>query len=52
MNDLILLANHQVWDNIIGIPTSQDPNTLEGLKSRLSIRIRRIPAELLHSIEL
>jgi hypothetical protein len=36
----------------VGIPTSQDPDTLEGLESRLSVEIRRISAELPHSIEL
>jgi hypothetical protein len=36
----------------MGIPTSQNPNTPEGLEGRLSIGIHRIPAELLHSTEL
>jgi hypothetical protein len=36
----------------MGIPTSWDPDTPEGLKSWLSVGLRRIPAELLHSIEL
>jgi hypothetical protein len=36
----------------VGIPTSWDPDTLEGLESRLSVRIHRIPAELPHSTEL
>jgi hypothetical protein len=36
----------------MGIPTSRDPNTPEGLESRLSIEIHRILAELLHSTEL
>jgi hypothetical protein len=36
----------------MGIPTSQDPDTPEGLKSQLSVKIHRIPAELPHSIEL
>jgi hypothetical protein len=36
----------------MGIPTSQNPDTPEGLESWLSVRIRRIPAELPHSIEL
>jgi hypothetical protein len=35
-----------------GYPTSQNPDTLEGLKSRLCVGIRRIPAELQHSTEL
>jgi hypothetical protein len=33
----------------MGIPTSQNPDTQEGLESRLSIRIHRIPAKLPHS---
>jgi hypothetical protein len=36
----------------MGIPTSQNPNTPEGLESRLSVRIRIIPSELPHSTEL
>jgi hypothetical protein len=36
----------------MGIPTSQDPDTPEGLKSQLSVEIHRIPAELPHSTEL
>jgi hypothetical protein len=36
----------------MGIPTSQDLDTTEGLESLLSVGIRRIPAELLHSTEL
>jgi hypothetical protein len=36
----------------MGIPTSQNPNTPEGLESQLSIRIHRILAELLHLTEL
>jgi hypothetical protein len=32
--------------------TSQNPDTPEGLKSRLSVRIHRIPEELPHSTEL
>jgi hypothetical protein len=36
----------------VGIPTSWDPDTPEGLESQLSIRICRILAELLHSTEL
>jgi hypothetical protein len=36
----------------MGILTSRDPDTLEGLESRLSVRINRILAELLHSTEL
>jgi hypothetical protein len=34
------------------IPTSQEPDTPKGLESRLSVGIRRIPAELRHSTEL
>jgi hypothetical protein len=36
----------------VGIPTSQNPDTPEGLKSQLFVGIRRIPAELQHSIKL
>jgi hypothetical protein len=36
----------------MGIPTSRDPKTPEGLESQLSVGIHRIPAELLHSTEL
>jgi hypothetical protein len=36
----------------MGIPTSRDPNTPEGLKSHLFIGIHRIPAELLHLTKL
>jgi hypothetical protein len=36
----------------MGIPTSQDPDTPEGLESQLSIGIHRIPTELSHSTEL
>jgi hypothetical protein len=36
----------------MGILTSQDPDTPEGLKSWLSVRIHRIPAKLPHSTEL
>jgi hypothetical protein len=36
----------------VGIPTSQNPHTLEGLESRLSVGIHRILAELPHSTEL
>jgi hypothetical protein len=32
-------------------PTSQNPDTLEGLESRLPVGIRRIPADLLQSTE-
>jgi hypothetical protein len=46
------LANHPLRGNVMGIPTSQDLDTTEGLESLLSVGIRRIPAELLHSTEL
>jgi hypothetical protein len=36
----------------VGIPTSRDPDTPEGLESRLSVRIHRIPAELPRSSDL
>jgi hypothetical protein len=36
----------------MGMPTRRNPDTLEGLKSRLSIGIHRIPAELPHPTEL
>jgi hypothetical protein len=36
----------------MGISTGWNPNTPEGLESRLSARIRRIPAELPHSTKL
>jgi hypothetical protein len=36
----------------MGILTSQDPDTLEGLESWLFARIHRIPAEVPYSIEL
>jgi hypothetical protein len=36
----------------MGILTSQNPDTPEGLEQRLSIRIHRIPSELLHSSKL
>jgi hypothetical protein len=52
MNDLLWLANHPLCDNVTGIPTSQNPDTTEGLESRLSIRIHKIPTELQHSTEL
>jgi hypothetical protein len=35
----------------MGIPTSWNPDTPEGLKSRLSVGIHKIPAELPHSTE-
>jgi hypothetical protein len=36
----------------VGILTSQNPDTPEGLEERLSIEIHRIPAELPHSSKL
>jgi hypothetical protein len=36
----------------VGILTSWDPDTADGLESQLSVRIRRILAELPHSTEL
>jgi hypothetical protein len=36
----------------MGIPTSQNPDTPEGLESRLSIGIHRILTELPHSTEI
>jgi hypothetical protein len=36
----------------MGIMTSRDPDTPEGLESQLCVRIRRILAELPHLIEL
>jgi hypothetical protein len=51
MNELLWLVNHPLRANVAGIPTSQNPDTPEGLESRLSVRIHRIPAELPHLIE-
>jgi hypothetical protein len=45
------LVNHPLQGNVTGIPISRNPDTPEGLQSRLSVRIHRIPAELPHSIE-
>jgi hypothetical protein len=36
----------------VGIPKSQNPNTPEGLESRLSVGIHRIPTELPHLTKL
>jgi hypothetical protein len=36
----------------LSIPTSQNPDTPEGLECQLSIRIRIIPEELPHSTRL
>jgi hypothetical protein len=45
------LVNQPLWGNVTGIPTSQNPDTPEGLETRLSVRIHRIPSELPHSTE-
>jgi hypothetical protein len=52
MSDLLWLSNHPLQGNVMGIPTSRDPDTPEGLESRLSVGICRILIELPHSIEL
>jgi hypothetical protein len=52
MNDLLWLVNHPLWGNVAGILTSRNPDTLEGLESRFSVKIHRIPAELPHLTEL
>jgi hypothetical protein len=52
MNDLLGLVNHPLRGNVVGLLTSQNPDTLEGLESQLSVRICRIPVELLHSTKL
>jgi hypothetical protein len=52
MNDLLWLTNHPLRGNVAGIPTSQDPDTPEGIESWLSIGIHRILAKLPHSTEL
>jgi hypothetical protein len=36
----------------MGIPTSQNPRTPEGLESQISVKIHRILAELPHLTEL
>jgi hypothetical protein len=46
------MANHPLRGNVMGISTSRNPDTPEGLDSRLSIGIRRIPVELSHSTKL
>jgi hypothetical protein len=48
MNDLLWLVNHPLQGNVAGIPTSQNPDTPEGLESLLSVRVRRIPTVLPH----
>jgi hypothetical protein len=40
------LKNRQ---HVVGIPTCRNPNTPEGLESRLPVRIHRILAKLPHS---
>jgi hypothetical protein len=52
MNDLLWLENHPLRGNVVGISTSWDLDTPEGLESHLSIEIHRIPVELSHSTEL
>jgi hypothetical protein len=52
MNDLLWLANDPHRGNVVAMSTSRDPNTIEGLESRLSVGIHKIPAELPHSNEL
>jgi hypothetical protein len=52
MNNLLWSTNHPLWVNVMGILTSWTPDTPEGLKSQLSVKIHRIPEELPHSIEL
>jgi hypothetical protein len=52
MNDLLWLLNHPLWGNFVGIPTSQNLDTPEGLESQSSVRIHRILTELRHSTEL
>jgi hypothetical protein len=47
-----MIGNHPLRGNVVGILTSRDPDTLEGLESQLSIRIHKNPAELSHSTEL
>jgi hypothetical protein len=37
MNDLLWLVIHPLRGNVAGIPTSENPDTLEGLKSQLSV---------------
>jgi hypothetical protein len=47
-----MIGKSPLQGNVVGIPTSQSSDTPEGLESQLSVRIRRIPAELPHSTEL
>jgi hypothetical protein len=46
------MSDYPLQGNVAGIPRSRNPDTPEGLESRLSARIRRIPAELLHSTKI
>jgi hypothetical protein len=52
MNDLLWLVNHPLWGTVMGLPTSWNTDTPEGLESRLFVEILWIPAELPHSTEL
>jgi hypothetical protein len=52
MNDLLWLANQPLRGNVVGIPTSQNPDTPEGLEGRLSVKIHIIPIELPYSNKL
>jgi hypothetical protein len=49
MNDLLWLVNHPLRGNVVGISTNRNLGTLEGLESRLSVRIS---TELPHSTDL
>jgi hypothetical protein len=51
MNDLLWLVNHPLWGNVMGILTSQNPDTPKGLESQPSVRICKIPTEHPHQIE-
>jgi hypothetical protein len=51
MNDLLWLVNHPLWGNVMGILTRWNPDIPEGRENRLSIKIHRILAQLLHSTE-
>jgi hypothetical protein len=52
MNDLLWLVNHPLWGNVTSILTSWNLDTPQGLKSQLSVGIRRILVELFHLTEL
>jgi hypothetical protein len=47
-----MIDHHPLCSNVAGILTSQNPNTIEGLKCWLSVKICRILVELPHSTEL